>query len=183
MSATIALSVDAKAGFDRVAGTFGRLPQATERAQARALRKLSTWLGRQVLKAASQASGIPQKFFQKALRHHVRLMGKADGVTVWIGTNPIPVHRLGSVRWNPRMTGARVGRKSYPHAWSWGRGKTRNAVMRRTGDSRLPIERVEEKPHAAVLKRLQALQAEALARFDALLRQELNYALNVEARA
>jgi hypothetical protein len=81
------------------------------------------------------------------------------------------------------MTGARVGRKSYPHAWSWGRGKTRNAVMRRTGDSRLPIERVEEKPHAAVLKRLQALQAEALARFDALLRQELNYALNVEARA
>lgn len=182
MAAPIQITVDARSGFERVAATFGRLPRATERAQARALRKLATWLKRQALRAAGRAAGIPQKFFQQAMRYYVDLTD--TGLSVWIGTNPIPQHRLGTVTWNRGMRGAKVGRRSFPRSWSWGPGsKTGSAIMRRIGAARLPIARVpDEQPHPAVLAALSRLQADASARFDTLLRQELNYALNVEAR-
>ncbi len=181
MSNGIVIKVDARAGFERVAAAFGRLPRATDRAMRRALRKLSTWIRRQALRAASAASGVPQKFYKRAMRYHVAT--SKDGLSVWIGTNPIPQHRLGAVRWSPRMRGARVGRRSFPGAWSWGRGKTGPAIMERLGASRLPIRRVpDEEPHPAVLAALGQLQGQAAARFQTLLRQELNYALNHEAR-
>ena len=186
MAVAIAFSVDAQAGFQQVAATFGALPQHTERAQRRALKKLATWLKRRVLQAASHASAIPQKFFQNAMRYHVTV--NPDGLVVWTGTDPIGVHRLGAVTWarttpGGRPTkGAKVGRKVYPGAWSWGRGKTGPAVMQRTGATRLPIAAVQVHPHEPILERLQALQQEAGRRFETLLRQELNYALTVEAR-
>lgn len=180
----IGLTVDARAGFDRVSAAFARMPRASERAMTRALRKLTTWLKRQVLRAAAQASAIPQKFFQRAMRYYVtvdKFGGAPSGVSVWIGTDPIKVHRLGSTRWNRRMRGARVGRLGYPGTWSWGRGKTGPAVMYRTGESRLPIDVEREEIHPAVFARLQQIQDEATERFERLLTQELNYALNVEA--
>jgi hypothetical protein len=181
--AAVAITVDTKAGFDRVAATFGRMPKASARAMARALRKLATWLKRQALRAASQAAEIPQKFFQRALRYHVEIEqsgGMPVGLSVWIGTNPVKAHRLGSVRWTKRMKGARVGSRSYPGSWSWGRGKTGPAVMFRHGSARLPLGVEKEWPHEPVLRRLRGLQDEAGARFERLLRQELNYALNHE---
>ena len=184
MSAVIALHVDARAGFQRVSAAFGRMPAATDRAMARALRKLSTWMRRQVLRAASQAAGIPQVFFKRSIRYHTTIDKDThgiSGVSVWIGTNPIKAHRLGAVRWTKRMRGARVGRRSYPGSWSWGRGKTGPAVMYRGGGSRLPIFVEKEEPHQAVYARLSGLQDEAAARFERLLAQELNYALNHEA--
>ena len=184
MSVALAISIDARAGFQRVGATFARLPVASERAMGRALRKLSTWLKRQVLRAASAASRIPQTFFQRAFRYHVVIDKDGStptGVSVWIGTNPIKAHRLGVVRWNRRMKGARVGRKGYPGAWSWGRGKTGPAVMSRAGDARLPLVVETEAPHPAVLARLQQIQGDAETRFERLLTQELNYALNHEA--
>lgn len=180
VSAVLAITVDARDGLSRVSGTFARLPQRTDRAIARALRKLATWLKRQVLRAASEASAIPQRFFQRAMRYYVTLT--PVGLSVWIGTNPIKAHRLGAVRWTRRMTGARAGRKLYPGSWSWGaRGKTGPAILSRTSPKRLPIKIETEQPHAAVLDRLQQVEADAAARFDRLLTQELNYALNVEA--
>ena len=182
--AAIAITVDAKAGFDRVAASFGKMPQASERAMGRALRKLSTWLKRQALRAASQAAQIPAKFFQRSVRYHVEIEKEGStpvGLSVWIGTNPVKAHRLGAVRWSRRMQGARVGRKSYPGSWSWGRGKTGPAVMFRHGSDRLPLGVETEEPHDPVLSRLRGLQDEAGARFERILNQELNYALNVEA--
>ncbi|MCU0843205.1 MAG: hypothetical protein MUC79_16040, partial [Thiobacillaceae bacterium] len=61
--AALAITIDTKGSLNRVAAAIGRLPQASERAMSRALRKLSTWLKRQALRAASQAAEIPQKFF------------------------------------------------------------------------------------------------------------------------
>jgi hypothetical protein len=186
MAVALALSIDAGAGLARVRSAFDRLPAATDRALARALRKLATWLRRQTLRAAAMAAAVPQKFLLQALRFHVSLAreaGRLVGVAVWVGTNPVGVHRLGAVRWSQRMRGARVGRRGYPGAWSWGRGQTGHLVMRRTGDGRLPIERVDADIHAPILARLQGLQAEASARFETLLMQELRYALDVEARA
>lgn len=181
MAVALAISVDARAGLARVADTFERLPGATDRALARALRKLATWLRRQVLRAASQSSGIPQTFFQRAMRYHVAQTD--SGMAVWIGTNPIKAHRLGRVRWTRRMQGARVGRKAYPGAWSWGRPrKTAPAVMTRVGAGRLPLQVEMEQPHPAVLLRLRQIEGEAAARFDRILTQELHYALHHEAR-
>lgn len=184
MSELVAITVDTKRGFERVAATFGRMPKASERAMTRALKKLSTWLKRQVLRVASAASSIPQKWFQKAVRYHVAMepkSGTPTGLSVWIGTNPIKAHRLGTVRWNKQMKGARAGRRSYPGMWSWGRGKTGPAIMFRMGDARLPIDVETVKIHELVLGRLQAIQGEAANRFETLLTQELNYALNVES--
>lgn len=185
MSALLGLSLDVGQGYARVRQQFARMPAASQRAMARALRKLSVWLNRQVLRAGSQASGIPQAWFKRALRYHTTITkegGRPVGVSVWIGTNPIKVHRLGNVRWSRRMQGARVGRRSYPGSWSWGYGATGKAVMQRTGAGRLPIEVVREHIHEPVLARLRDIEREAAERFERLLVQELNYALNVEAQ-
>ena len=192
--AALAITIDTKGGFERVAASMARMPKASERAMARALRKLATWLKRQALRAASQAAEIPQKFFERALRYHVSIEKAGSmpvGLSVWIGTNPVKAHRLGTVRWNRRMQGARVGRRSYPGMWSWGRGVTGPAIMFRTGEKRTtltgrqkriyPIDVETEQPHDPVLARLRGLQDEAGARFERLLTQELNYALHHEA--
>lgn len=189
MSADIAFTIDAREGMRRVAAAFERMPAAAERAMTRALKKLSTWLKRQSLRAAAGASGIPQKFFEQAMRYYVtveRAGSKPVGVSVWVGTNPIPQHRLGQTVWTPYMPGARriEGKaRTWRAAWTWGaQGKTGPAIMQRTGSARLPIARVpDELPHPVVLEALGRLKDEASTRFDRLLVQELNYALNVEA--
>lgn len=172
------ITVSADEGLARVRDAFERMPEGVDRAKKRALRKVGTWLKRQVLRAASVASAIPQKWFNQAMRY--RVTASPEGLTVWIGTNPVKAHRLGRVRWTPRMDGARVGKRSFPGSWSWGRGKTGPAVMYRTGASRLPIDVETVEIHPAILARLESLQAEAAERFETLLRQELNYALTVE---
>jgi hypothetical protein len=182
MSQAIAIKVDARAGLNRVSATFGRMPSAVDRAMARALRRLSTWIKRAALRAASKASGVPQKFFARAFRYHVDVTD--EGLAVWIGTEAIAQHRLGKVVWHRGMRGARAGRRSFPGAWSWGPGsKTGPAIMRRLGTSRTPIAQVpREDIHPAVLTAMTRIEAQARARFDVLLAQQLNYALNVEGR-
>lgn len=185
MSAGVRITVDVGEGYERVRATFARMPDASRRAMLRALRKLSTWSRRRVLQAASQATGIPQRWFVRSMRFQAtvrREHGTPVAVQLWIGTRPIKVHRLGAVRWTRRMQGARVGRRSYPGSWSWGRGKTGPAVMERSGEARLPINVIKDDIHWPVLARLQSIEPELQARFETLLRQELNYALNVEAR-
>jgi len=182
--AVLAISVDTQGGLARVASAIGRMPQAAERAMTRALNKLSTWLKRRALQAASEASAIPQKFFVRAVRYHIKIQkqgSQVTGLALWLGTNPIKVHRLGVVRWTRAMKGARVGKRSFPGAWSWGHGKTGKAVMFRHGSSRLPIGVETVTPHDPILARLRGIEGEANARFERLLTQELNYALNHEA--
>jgi len=182
MSEVVAIQVDARAGFERVAASFGRMPKAVDRAMARALGRLATWIKRAALRAASQASGVPQKFFARAFRYHVDVTD--EGLSVWIGTESIEQHRLGKVVWSRSMKGARVGRRSFPGAWSWGPGsKTGPAIMERVGSARLPIAQVpREEIHPAVLGAMTRIEAQARARFDVLLKQQLNYAINVEGR-
>jgi hypothetical protein len=105
MAVALALSIDTRAGMGRVRAAFARLPAAADRALARALRKLATWLRRQTLRAAAVAADVRQKFLVQAMRFHVTLAregGRLAGVQVWVGTNPVGVHRLGTVRWTRR---------------------------------------------------------------------------------
>jgi hypothetical protein len=155
-------------------------PKLLDKAQKRAYRKLSTWLKRQVIKEVASAAGVTQKVIKSTLRYWLRQTDA--GIKVWIGTNPIAAHHLGTVRWTRKMSGARVGRRLFPDAWSWGPGsKTKTAVMIRSGASRLPIEVETLEIHQAVSRRIDALEPEIGARFTKLMQQEINYVLNVEA--
>lgn len=179
----LAMDIQAGPAFAMLQQAFLRMPRQAERAQSRALRKLKTWLQRQVLKAGSAATGIPQKFLSPRAKGGARWYATLTktGLEIWLGTSPMPVHRTGVVRWTRRMKGARVGRRSYPGAWSWGPGsKTGPSVMERTGSSRLPISRVEEEIHDPIVARLRSLTSEAGERFEKLLAHELDYALNLE---
>lgn len=186
MSERFALTLDTVRSIERVQGALSRLPVQVRKAQSRALRKLRTWVQRQVLRAAAQATGATQKALKAALRFTSRSV--QGGFKVWVGTNPIQAQFLGKVSWTRRMTGARVGRRTFAGAWSWGPGsRTGTAVMHRTGEfvrrgraARERIEPVTVEIHEAVSARMSELQGAIAERFQTLLLQELNYALQVE---
>ncbi|MFO7670138.1 MAG: hypothetical protein R6W31_10805, partial [Bacteroidales bacterium] len=128
----------------------------------------------------------PQTRFRGLARLYARALGVDgySGLKFWIGTNPVPVHRLGAVTWTRRMQGARVGRRSYPRTWSWPAGPTKGLVMERigtfgrNGNPRLErIDRVDLPIHEAVSEALDAARPAIMARFETLLSQEINYAL------
>lgn len=176
------IRIDTQGTLAAVLAAMAEQPMGIERARRRALSKLATWAKRQVLREASAASGASQKKLQALVRY--RTTQRGDGaLSIWIGTDPIAAHHLGTVRWNRRMVGARVGKRSYPGTWSWGEGsRTGPAVMRRTGDGRLPIE-VERVPiHDAVRARVDALVPTISDRLERLMIQELNYVLNIERK-
>lgn len=166
----------------RTQAALGDMPKKVDVARRRALRKLKTWVERQVLKAVAEAIGTTQKAIKALSR--VRTTAGDDGwLDIWIGTNPIEVHHLGTVTWKRRMPGARVGRRSYPGSWSWGKGsRTGTAVMQRTGSARLPIQVVTAEVHDIVSRRIEQLTADIAQRFETLMLQELRYALEVEGR-
>lgn len=199
-SGGVQVAIDTSAMVAHLNRVFARFPKEAERALKRATKKFRVVVRREALQAASESSGIAQKFFLKAFRFHVEEDvegGELMGLVAWIGTDPIGVHRLGKVAWKPllgpgsrkrskgrpsNMAGARVGKRSYPGSWSWGRGTTGPAVMRRTGATRLPIWRVEEEPHPAVEERLRRTAVSLGERYHRLLKQQLNYAMNFEGR-
>jgi hypothetical protein len=153
------------------------IPQAAEKARRRALTKLKTFVEGQVAKAVSAELSIPQKAVRALGR--VRETSQGDGsMSIWIGTNDLPVHRLGTVTWSRKQTGARVSRQLYPGTWSWGKGsKTGSAVKRRVGASRLPIE-MEGKPmHDTVSQRVATILPAVSERYGRLMRQEMRFAL------
>lgn len=169
----------------RTQAALGDMPKKVDVARRRALRKLKTWVERQVLKAVSESIGTTQKTI-KALSRFRSREATDGGLDIWIGTNPIDVHHLGTVRWTRRMVGARVGRRSYPGTFSWGeQGKTKftqTRVFEREGSSRLPIRVVEEWVDDIVRRRIESLTADIAQRFETLMLQELRYALEVDGR-
>lgn len=180
MSANFDLRIDTQGTLERLQRQMAAMPQGVERARRRALGKLSTWVQRQILREAATAAGVPQKIIKALLRY--RTTRTADVLKIWIGTNPLKAHHLGTVKWTRRMAGARAGRRLFAGAWSWPNSrKMKGLIVQRTGDQRLPVEVVTVEVHQAVLNRIQAIQPAIDARFLTLLQQELNYALNHEA--
>lgn len=174
--------IDPQGTLKTVAKTLSKMPQQVEKAQRRAMRKLMTWLKRAVLRAAAKAAGTTQKVMRKNLRYDPVLSKDRKGISIWVGTNPLKAHRLGVVRWTRRMKGARAGRRLFEGAWSWGPGsKTGRAIMERLGDERLPIEVVTVEIHDAVDRAIRQLLPEINSRFETIMLQELNFAINVEA--
>lgn len=201
--------IDSGTSIQDAIAAIGGTPKQIARAQARTYSLMATWMQRRILQEISRATGIPQSRFKKMARLFWSKIGQngLDGVKFWIGTKPVKVHRLGTVRWTPylgspsrpkskpkspsRSIGAKVGRKSYPGTWSWpAPAKTAPAVMQRTGtfgrrgNPKLErIETVSEPIHASARAALTALMPEIEARFANTLRQQLNYYVNVRGKA
>lgn len=190
------IHIDSQGTLDRAVRQLGDAPRGVDRARRRAIAKLLTWVQRQVLRAVSAASGLPQKKFRALARFSAK-KSTSETIHIWIGTNPVAAQFLGSVTWNRRMRGARVGKRSFPGSWSWGPGsKTGSAVMERAGGfyaydspisgpqetrNREGIREVKVPIDPPVRVSLERLVPDIAARFETLMAQELRYALQVEA--
>lgn len=193
MARPIDIRIDTRGTLEQVRGQLAAMPQGVERARKRAARKLGTWARRQVLRTIAQAVEVPQKVIGANKRFTATVLPEG-GLRIWVGTNPIPAHRLGTVRWTRNMAGARAGRRLFPETWSWGPGsRTGTAIMYRNEDVRVmtkgryqgkvreAIDRWDVLIHDHVLARITGMEPEIGERYSTLLLQELNYALRVEA--
>lgn len=186
MDTSFAIRLDDAGTIAHTEAELGSLPAKIDRARRRALRKLATWVERQVLRAVAEMVGTTQKTIKALSRFHSKLLADG-GISIWVGTNPIDVHLLGLVTWKRGSDGARVGRRVYPGTWAWGeQGRTpfsRTRVLQRMGGARLPIQVVQEWVDDTVRRRIEEMTADIGERFERLMAQELRYALDVEGRA
>jgi len=153
------------------ARAVGVTERAAKKAARRAITKTARWMRTQAARDVSGATGIPQKHIRRRLGSYAR---GEEGMarSVWLGTNPIPAHRLGRARQTRR--GVTVGRRRYPGAFMpW--PEQGGPVFRREGQSRHPIERVEEQIAEHGEAAMSRLQVRAQHRFTELLSQELRY--------
>ena len=153
--------------------------KAVEIAERRSVRKLLTWLRRQLLSVIAKQAGVPQK----ALSDNRRIKIKHDALSgmIWIGTNPLEAHRTGKVAYHRRMRGARVGRRQFAGSFAQ-KGPFGPVVLQRKGRSRYPIEAPTVELDNVAQANLDRLAARGQKRFVELFQSELNYALTVEGR-
>jgi hypothetical protein len=155
----IRLDLDPGDTLARTLATLDAFPTNLKRAQSRAMKRLLTWVQREILRELSAVTGATQKTLKALVRYRASPVPGRDAIEVWIGTNPIKVHHLGKVVWKRKMSGARVGRRHYPGAWSWPRPiRTAPAVMHRLSARRGDIAPVTEPIHDAVRARIEQIQ-------------------------
>jgi hypothetical protein len=165
----------------RLQTTLEKFPDAAARARARALRQLTPWLEREVLRAASAASGIAPTVWRALARFSSS--GGADRIGVWLGTSDIAAHHLGDVSWSRRAPGATAGGRVFPGSWSWSQARRADGrVMRRRADGRLPIEMVFWEIHAAVVSAAKSLAPAISERYQSIMLRELERALDEASR-
>jgi hypothetical protein len=177
------LTIDDEGTIARVRASFAAMPQGIERARKRAMKKLMTWIKRQVMREVAKAAGTTQKTFKTLLRYQAT-SDPIGNINIWIGTNPVGAHFLGKVSWSRKRKGAKAGKHLFPGTWSWGEGsKTKTAIMKRSlsSDPDSAIERESFPIHDSVVQAVTTnIQPQMAERFERLMRQELNYALKHE---
>ncbi|VFM96467.1 MAG: hypothetical protein BECKG1743D_GA0114223_102032 [Candidatus Kentron sp. G] len=179
-----------------------RLSRQVRTAIKRAVRKLILWLRRQMLRQASQVSGVAQKEIIRHRRIYLDIKGMEG--TVWLGTSPLPLHLAGRVSWNPSSIGATVAGRQYAGAFYrnvhgggpkvWIRssrnlreghptyhGKRRHrSFSHAVSHDRFPVEILGTEMNELEDEIARRLERRAHTRFRELLEQELNYVLNHE---
>ncbi len=175
-------------------------PAKTDKAIQRALRKLSSFAERQVLRALSRATQVSQKQIKELGRVRLTLHKPGERsedyeLVIWIGLNDIPAHYLGRPVQNSR--GVRTGRHFWESAFTvqpasssqelvfqrapdWKHKKQLSLKNGRTIWMGLPIEKVSLPIAEASRKAIDALQPQLFERFSTLVQQELNYAFRIE---
>lgn len=144
--------------------------KAGEIAYKRAFKKTLKWFQTQAIKKATSELGVKRSALKGRWFANV-----AEG-SLWVGLNPIPVHRTGKPRQNKR--GAKAGGIQYDGAFVM----NDKLVMMRTSKARLPIEMVTREVSDDVQIAIHKVRPLAVARFKEIYKQELNYARKHEKR-
>lgn len=173
---------------------------AARKAVRRALRKTAQWYFRQIMRDIQQATGVNQKALRPRAR--ITVLEKSLYANVWFGLDPMEAQKVGRAR--QTRAGVTVGRghrfeSAFLAAADFGNsGKAVQKVWRRkvrgkgsTAESRrmlrneelagrFPLELMKVPVYEAAAAIFARHRNGARARYQQILKQELNYALNVE---
>ena len=132
------LEVDAT-GLDTIAIELNAVSAQVDRAMVSTLGKMARWLRTRSLRGLSEKLAVSQKVLRRRLKTF-RLGRGPDGqsITIWYGLDPIGLIYLGA---RETAAGVTAGKHKRDGAFiASGRGNNRH-VFKRTGKSRLPIEK------------------------------------------
>jgi hypothetical protein len=176
------------------------VPQVN-RAIDRALKKTARWLETHSKRELGTALQVPQRVFKTRFFRHFSTKNGKRSVNVWFGLDSMRSIDLG----NPRQTaqGVKVGKHLFSGAFIANMKSGHTGIFRRsnefnrnfTSDERnenrqkradgqwteLPIEEVGFPIEQIAKPILERYHVRAEARFKQILKQEINFALNVEA--
>ena len=194
-------SIDVSADLETLLNEFKDSPDKVDKAVRRAIKKLSRYVERQVLREISRHHPLSQRQLKKLRRLRIRVFTPNHAVndyalSVYVGTHPITVHHYGSPSQQAR--GVKTGRLFWKSAFlisanhsdkqlvfkrtkHWEHKYVRSRRSGRWMWMGLPIKQQKNHSfHEDVERALNALQPEIQQRFSTLIQQELNYAFNIE---
>ncbi|PMN73159.1 hypothetical protein [Enterovibrio norvegicus] len=182
----------------RIQATPAQLTKASERAMKKTIR----WLSGRVAKELGQQLGVPQKVLKKRLL--VRTAGKgSDQVHIlWLGARPLAAENAGKARQSRK--GVTVGKRQFegafyravynadPNVWIRARRNqgytTLTQKPRKPSGQKLapeyagrfPVQRLGVEIETVAAEIFRRLNRRAIDRFNTLIEQELNFAVNHE---
>ncbi len=193
-------SIDISADLETLLVLFKDAPDKVDKAVRRAMKKLSRYAERQILRALSRAHPLSQKQLKKLRRLRIKVFSPSHAVNdyvmaVYLGTNAIAAHYYGTPQQRPK--GVKTGKQFWKGAFVVpGRGNDKPLVFKRSANWKhkyvrsrrsgrmmwmgLPMELQRKDIHDDAVSVMNALQPQQAERFSALVSQELNYAFNIE---
>lgn len=162
-----------------------------QKAVARALTKTARWLETQTKRELGVALSVPQRVLAARYYKTFYMKNGKRTVNVWFGLSPISVGALGK----PVQTdiGVRVGKHHFIGAFVATMKSGHQGVFKRKHDSggkrskrsdgqwtELPIEEERFPIEAIAEPIIERYHVRAEARFHKILKQEINFAMNVE---
>lgn len=164
-----------------------------QKAISRALRKTSRWLETHSKRELGVALGVPQNILSARYRKTFHFKNGVRSVNVWFGLNPISIKDMGNLV--QTRAGVRVGKKNFVGSFiatmdSGHLGAFKRKYRNRPGGRRekradeqwteLPIIEETFQIHEIAEPILERYQARVEARFEQILKQEINFAMNIE---
>jgi len=189
----------------RATAQIAATPAQLEKAVQRAIKKTLRWLQTRISRDIAKELGVPQK----AIKHRLTLSQTGKGTNgihiLWLGTAPLAAEMAGK----PRQTksGVTVGKRKFPGAFyrdiygdgpkvwirasraqalgvdlpQWGRKQRARASTLAPGEGgRFPVRRVGIEVHTRANEIFGRYEKQAEQRFNQVIDQELNYAVNHE---
>lgn len=134
----------------------------------RAMIKAATWLKTHSIRELGAELGVKQEPLKQ--RFNIYPKKSAGEVRLWIGLEPIGVHRLG----NPKVSreGVRVNSKEYEDAFIAPMKSKHALVFRRRGKERLPIDLVDEDIDKQAVEVIERWERRLMTRFKEILEHE-----------
>lgn len=134
------VSLDVQAlGLDRVIADLDATAAQADKALASTLVRMAGWLKARSVKGLSKELAIQQKVVRRRLKSfRVKRSPSGSSITIWYGLDPVALIYLGA---RETGTGVTAGKHKRQGAFI-ARGKNGGSqVFKRTGKSRLPLEK------------------------------------------